>query len=1842
MTVSSTEDQKALQALENLRTRLLDLTARNRLINFRHTKGGSLRVIDELPDQLVSQLLDGKELRFQAVPEPKERELIDAGYLRWDEETRKLEELRKSPTAEEWAKHLGLSTSYEMPFPGSEETAAPDKHTDDAIQTLFYPYEMEARLKTLLQSAESAIQEMGTNILYLACGFLDWYESNDSDAVRPAPLFLVPVKLRKGTLNRQAGTYEYTLTYSGEDLIPNLSLREKLRQDFGLALPELDETTTPEDYFARVQELIDETQPRWRVRRYISLALLNFSKLLMYLDLDPDRWPEDASLLDHALVSRFLSGLQQSEQERDSEFGFEEEHPIDELANVHDNYPLISEADSSQHSALVDAIDGKNLVIEGPPGTGKSQTITNLIAAAMGQGKKVLFVAEKLAALEVVRSRLDAAGLGDFVLELHSHKTQKRKLLDDISRRLQKHRRFRAPKDIELEIQHYEQLKVALSSYAEKVNKPWQQTGKSLHEIFTAATRYRTELGQDAEAYRPKDFNAASYTALEQRQQLNLTSKYRNVYHAIANQLGEDATLEQHPWCGINNTSLQAFEYPAVQQSLGDWQQSIQDLQQLLADYAAQFGCDMAELAESPEDTRELLTAIDALPELSGDEVLEPLPKLRGELYKATREYFELTSAIQRNFAELSKVVPAELLDDPALADKAHKGGKALGELVVEDVPLHQLRDGLQRMATAEETLGWMEEPLGQVKSALGSGAASWEVNTPDGLVQLKQAIELVAALDSTYSSQRDDLFEEEDLDQLLPALASELKELRAQRAGLEKLYQIEQAPGAEELRKLQCTLQSGGLFRWFSGEWRTARKTVKAFFIHSSSSINIAAAKLEELATFRDRLMQLEQNKKYQHRLRARFEGLDTDDEALIALRKWYKHVRDVYGIGFGPQAAVGDAILAMTSGTMKAIRELARKKVPEQITRIKTDIDWLRTLYKPAARLHKENITLRGANSIYRDLQEKTEAALRDCGSGAADGNLTIKALQDLLQSISTLHSKVQTWQQLDLDQRYFGGAFELAIGREVNAQQSLRRLETTLRLSAQIATAIPSSGVREFIYSNPRAESFDLLAQFQQHGNAALEVYENTKSAFDRLVSLNLKQWTSHFGNAFDGLIAKNDVALRQPEWIDSWLSFIRESELMAASGLEALAKSVIDGELSIDQLDLALKAGVYQALAKAALSLDPELARFSGHSQAALQQQFRECDKKLLDLQREQLAWKIDRVKVPAGQDGRASDRTERVLLEREISKKTRHIPIRQLVRRASGALSALKPCFMMGPMSVSQYLEPGEVSFDLIVMDEASQIRPQDALGAVARGAQLVVVGDPKQLPPTSFFDKLVDDDAEDPTGLEESESILDATLPMFPARRLRWHYRSQHESLIAFSNASFYESNLVLFPSPHKESPQYGIQYQRIKGGCFVGRKNIKEAQAITAAVRRHLLSCANETIGIVAMNAEQKRLIEDSLETLAKEDAHFGEKLAANQAGEEGLFVKNLENVQGDERDVILISMTYGPAEPGARPHQRFGPINSDTGWRRLNVLFTRSRKRMQIFSSLDSDDVVVGSGSRRGVKSLKEFLRYCERGMLVPTEEISGRGPDSDFEVAVMNMLRDEGFECVPQVGVDGFFIDIGVLDPGNPGKYLMGIECDGATYHSAKSARDRDRLRQSILERLGWKIRRIWSTDWFKNPHGELQPIVRELHELKSEPATAPHVEEEKGADVRQLEDEQPGLFDDSLPERSNSSESVQAELVLDGALEEEIDLREALLKLDREMIRADLPDTPEERRLLRPAMLEAFLEFEPTSKSEFLEVIPGYLREGTEPEEGRRFLNAVFALINGYELEELDQV
>jgi len=320
-------------------------------------------------------------------------------------------------------------------------------------------------------------------------------------------------------------------------------------------------------------------------------------------------------------------------------------------------------------------------------------------------------------------------------------------------------------------------------------------------------------------------------------------------------------------------------------------------------------------------------------------------------------------------------------------------------------------------------------------------------------------------------------------------------------------------------------------------------------------------------------------------------------------------------------------------------------------------------------------------------------------------------------------------------------------------------------------------------------------------------------------------------------------------------------------------------------------------------------------------------------------------------------------TELYLIHHELGKKKQHIPVRDLLRRAGTVIQQMKPWWMMSPASIAQFIRPDGIEFDLVVIDEASQMWPEEALGAIGRGRQLVAVGDPQQLPPTAFFERIDAFDAdEDADEYVDNESILDVVLSGFhPARELRWHYRSRHESLRAFSSKHFYDGKLVVFPSPAPNHDDYGVEYRKVEGQYTPkAGVNLPEAQAVAEAAVAFMAEYPNRSLSVVTINQAQREIVTEEMDRLFARDRSAEAYRRRWEETLEPVFVKNLENVQGDERDVIFISTVYGPEQPGGRVAQRFGPINSVAGHRRLNVLFTRAKEKVVVFSSMQVSDVI------------------------------------------------------------------------------------------------------------------------------------------------------------------------------------------------------------------------------------------------------------------------------------------
>ncbi|MYD44920.1 MAG: DUF3320 domain-containing protein [Gammaproteobacteria bacterium] len=539
---------------------------------------------------------------------------------------------------------------------------------------------------------------------------------------------------------------------------------------------------------------------------------------------------------------------------------------------------------------------------------------------------------------------------------------------------------------------------------------------------------------------------------------------------------------------------------------------------------------------------------------------------------------------------------------------------------------------------------------------------------------------------------------------------------------------------------------------------------------------------------------------------------------------------------------------------------------------------------------------------------------------------------------------------------------------------------------------------------------------------------------------------------------------------------------------ASVRECLAKDDLRLNKVADIFRLLRAESVFYRLAEA----EPSISELDGAERTNKVKKFVELDSELQHLAAQELA-RDHYLKIPRGQTGQLA------LIRGEINKKSRHMPIRKLLSEAGEAIVQIKPVFLMSPLSVAQFLEPGRLAFDLLLIDEASQIKPSEALGAVLRCKQMVVVGDQKQMPPTSFFDRQVsgdDLDEDEDVSLGSQAVHMESILSLCDARAidramLRWHYRSEHPSLIEVSNHEFYDAKLTYPPTPFSGHAGLGLSLVRTNGVYQRGRQrnNPIEADEICDHVLAHVRNYPAQSLGVVALSVAQRDTIDNKMEFLRAEHPDVDRFCAESK--EEAFFVKNLENVQGDERDVIFISIGYGKDKDGYFG-QNFGPVSSQGGERRLNVLFTRARKRCTVFASISHEDIRSDVSAHQGPRVLKAYLKYAATGdMDVP--QLTGEEMDSPFERDVANVLLSHGYDVEAQVGSAGFKIDLAVRHPDRSVDYVLAIECDGARYHSSAWARERDRLRQQVLEGKGWKFHRIWSTDWFYNRDTEVKKLL-----------------------------------------------------------------------------------------------------------------------------------------------------
>ena len=1281
----------SFDSLQAIRNRLLDLTGRNRLLNFTHGRTGFIRVIDEVPDQLAANILEGAGFNFIPIDEPLREELIEFGFIEVDDKGQE-KQIKANPSSKEWAKLKGFNTNYELE---SRSSSKESKHNDTNIQTQLYPRELEAQLRGIRSKANTALEETGANILYLAFGFLEWFEDEKSDKKRQAPLYLIPVKIDKASLNKELGTYTYTIEYTGEDIISNLSLREKLKHDFHLELPELKEGILPEDYLGKVETKVLRHKPKWQVKRFSTLSMFDFGKLLMYLDLDPDRWPQgENNIQNHAILQKFFA--KQGEENGGSGYtGFGEAYLIDELDEVHNQYPLIDDADSSQHSALVDAIQGKNLVIEGPPGSGKSQTITNLIAAAIAQGKRVLFVAEKMAALQVVKSRLARAGLGDFCLELHSYKTQKKQVYENISQRINNQGKYRYPSSINIDIQMYEEKKEALTRYANLINSIWKNTGRTIHQIFSTATRYREEFSDlSLEDIKPYHVDGQLFDEISSRRTIDELKKYTHVFKEVKAQLGTQAELSDHPWFGVYNKNIQLFDCDDVCKLLSLWNNDIRLL----------------------EETIYLLNEKLKIPVIVGfyslDQALrdrENIPKLKGQEYLGLikfiteGKYKELSEYVDKyRFAKktqdllLDSFELAVLRKDKSLEDLIRSKNSLLENIKVSELSLTNSFQQLQLLKRLNEIFYSVEEHIDSLMEQDGdlSKVLSSSFN---GFRDCKQYFEHICSLDILFISRRDKIFENDFLDQYLDKLYDLVPKIKPLHKNLERYFDLENLPSVSEIKEINDVLKRSGTFRWFKSDWRAAKSKLLSFSKGLKPNIKALIPLISDLSLYSELVDQMNKEKNYQNLLQHEFKGIDTPVSELISIRCWYKNVRATYGVGFGKKVAFASSLFSIDSEVFKGFKHLAESKALEELDDFFEMYTLLESVFSHPvfnnkdSRLSEDVGIFSLLDGLERDLQVLQSHCKKD---------FRISQLNKEVENILSLLNAECFLDSDNVSTELFGEGARLSIRHD--STEELISIETTLKLVASI-NSLESKLLREYLVSSASTESLDLVSTHLEYISKSYDRYQYSYKQFFNKVDLDESAWFKGANADLPLLSERNSRAINQPRWLSTWVDFIRIRSSLSDKGLENLLRYTETGALNLDNIEQIYLYSVFDILSREIINENKVLAYFSGADQSAIRKQFGEYDNKLKKLQQEKIAYQVAKKgsenTVSGVSSGKVASYSEMGLINHEVLKQTRHTPIRQLINRAGESLVSLKPCFMMGPHSVAQYLAPGKIEFD---------------------------------------------------------------------------------------------------------------------------------------------------------------------------------------------------------------------------------------------------------------------------------------------------------------------------------------------------------------------------------------------------------------------------------------------------------------------------------------------------------------------------------------------------------------
>lgn len=1643
------------RSLMRWKTELLDLSRSNRLL---YSRPGHTMLPLTHPDSATL---------FDAVVN---------GQLSFDVYRREQDE---EPNSDEQLDLVLADTGVEGTGNGQAEPILPDPPRKNEVVIPGEPRKVEATLYRFRLKARSALQEQGTTVLFAAFGLLEWRETRASSNPAFSPLVLVPVSLHK-----ESSFSPYKLIALDEEPVFNPALARKMNVDYAisLGLPELDDKIDLqlEHVLAGVQNAI-EGHVGWSVHSDAYLGLFSFAKQALYADVEAN----SPRLRNHPVL-RLLSGEVINVPGSTGQTPTAAE--MDRSTAPEDVFQVL-DADATQQEAIAAAKAGVNIVIQGPPGTGKSQTITNIISEFLAHGKKVLFVSEKRAALQVVAKRLQQAGLMEFCLEAHSQDMHKERVIRDLERVLRDGQgtedAYQA-RQVQSNLTRLGEIRRTLNAYVDSLHDLNTPLCMSAYQVHAALAHFEAQRVP----YIP--FTVRDPSVLTPTRIGELEAAIRGLMRV------GDAFLAgpQHPWFGWN---IPAFT-PHVRAQLSDQLISLDvhgsAVQTLQTQIREQLGLPIRSSLEDAHWLVQLLALLHAYPGVPRHwletETVEPL-------LDSAHHYHNVMADYTVRHAHLLEQYTSDLLDlnlpdiisgfgTPDASEwewiRGSGSGRSRAAQSEERVSLR-----LQEASAAIDRLTHSREAV--------TAALAIEPQTDLIGTELLTSVSYIVASNPRPTS----LWFE-------PGLISELREL-AQSAHAHQhtaRYQgeIVNARMSEGFYKL-ATPDFLNLLETDYSSWL---RKLKKGYRQSAARVRAMLRKPESLdySELKDlvrralhvneaRAWLTDHSQELRESFGAHYQGMESDWEAAIDALDAVRRLQELLRVDGIPERTrellLGHHGGAQRFSVLAAELDAALADTRSALSRLDAVVTLSDITSNAVGQVPLDHVPLvtmahrlRDYTNTLRSLWNSRASVLACTRSGDPGIEALVAASREALSLHVITEELLGTSATLRLE---FDVLFD---GIDTNWDVILERLHWTAAILGhfgarppvefvnrlQDRTSIPATGEKQYAVHVEKVEAGLVALRSQTAPYVDIpEVSTSTEVSLADVVA-----WARD---------RKSRLA-KLEEWCDLLTALAAVQRVELHDFIASLQEKHPPVHTWLD----ALLYQLYTQWLSWRYSQVPALARFRRDEHEALIEEFRRLDTWQWEAASSRIANRLRQnrpiisVNLPK--------KSEPAILLHEAAKRKRFRPLRKLFADLPSLLPVLKPCLLMSPLAVAQYLGESPIEFDLVIFDEASQILPADAIGAIGRARQLVIVGDQKQLPPTKFFsiDVQINDDDEDE---ELPESILDTCIGVgLRQLQLLWHYRSRHEDLIAFSNRHFYDDRLITFPSPNAD--ERSVDFVFVPDGVYQRsgqRINKVEAWHLVDEVIEYRRRHPNRTVGVITFSEAQMVAVQSEIDRRQRYES-FPETLL-DESGPEGFFVKNLENVQGDERDAIFFSVGYGPDAEG-KLAMNFGPLNREGGERRLNVAVTRARYEVKIFASFQPEDIDLKRTKARGVRLLRQYLTFAMHGpSALATGHVQGRdaSPQATFEDIVGEVLQEQGREVTPRVGVGPQRVDLGIRRAGDT-QYLLGLEGDGFTYRAAQTARDRDRLRDQVLTTLGWNIQRVWSTEWVKDPQREFERVVQAL--------------------------------------------------------------------------------------------------------------------------------------------------